>query len=70
MQTTITIDDQLIEQAARLAETQDQSQIITLALREFIQHHKAQPPKRNLLDLVGKVSIDPDYGYKKLRIGE
>lgn len=69
MQTTITIDDALIEQAAKLANTQDQSQLIELALSEFIEHHRL-PKKRDLRDLVGKVSIAPDYDYKKMRIGE
>ena len=69
MQTTVIIDDALIEQAAKLANTQNQSQLIELALIEFIKHHQL-PKKRDLRDLVGKVSIDPDYDYKKMRIGE
>ena len=69
MNTTITIDDALIEQAAKLADTQNQNQLIELALSEFIQHRQ-QPKKRDLRDLVGKVRIDPEYDYKKLRIGE
>ncbi|WP_020565311.1 type II toxin-antitoxin system VapB family antitoxin [Methylosarcina fibrata] len=66
MQTTITIDDQLIEQATRLADTQDQSLVITIALKEFIQRHQAQP-KRNLMDLYGFGGIRDDYDYKALR---
>lgn len=69
MQTTVNIDDKLIEEAAKLANTQNQSQLIELALREFIEHH--QPSKKpDIRDLGGKVSIDPDYDYKKLRTGE
>ena len=37
-----------------------------LALREFVSSHK----RKNLMDLYGKGGIDPDYDYKKLRIGE
>ena len=43
--------------------------MIELALSEFIEHHRL-PKKRDLRDLVGKVSIAPDYDYKKMRIGE
>lgn len=69
MQTTVNIDDKLIEEAAKLADTQNQSQLIELALREFIDHHQ-RPKKRDIRELVGKVSIDPDYDYKKMRTGE
>ena len=68
----ITIDDQLFEQAARLADTEEPSQIITLALREFIQRHEFpanNKSKHNLMDLCGSVSICEDYDYKALRIG-
>lgn len=65
----ITVDDQLFEQAARLANTKEPSQLASLVFGEYIQHHQTQP-KRDLRDLIGKVSIDPDYDYKKLRIGE
>lgn len=69
MQTTVNIDDKLIEEATKLADTKDQSQLIELALREFIDHHR-RPQKRDIRDLVGKISIDPDYDYKKMRTGE
>ena len=70
MQTTITIDDSLLEEAAKLANIDNQSQVIELALSEFIHHHRQFPKKHDIRDLVGKVSIDPDYDYKKMRIGE
>ena len=69
MQTTITIDDQLLAEAAKLANIDNQSQVIELALNEFI-HRRQLPKKHDIRDLVGKVSIDPDYDYKKMRIGE
>jgi Arc/MetJ family transcription regulator len=69
MQTTITIDDNLIEEAAKLANIQNQSQLIELALSEFIKRRQ-QPQKYDVRDLVGKVSIDPDYDYKKMRTDE
>lgn len=67
MQTTITIDDNLIEQAAKLANTQNQSQLIELALSEFIKHHQAVPQKPRLLELYGAGGIREDYNYKALR---
>lgn len=69
MQTTLEINDQLIAEAAKLANTDNQSQVIEMALSEFIKNH-APTIKHDVRDLVGKVSIDPDYDYKKLRIGE
>ena len=69
MQTTIEINDQLINEAARLANIENQSQLIEIALSEFIKNHQ-QPKKLDVRDLVGKVNIDPNYDYKKMRTGE
>ena len=69
MQTTIEINDQLIKEAAKLANTENQSQLIEIALSEFIKNHQ-QPKKLDVRDLVGKVTIDPNYDYKKMRTGE
>jgi len=69
MQTTLNIDDKLFEEAAKLAATDNQSQLIEIALGEFINNHR-QIQKRDVRDLVGKVEIAPDYDYKKLRTGE
>ena len=69
MQTTIEINDQLINEAARLANIENQSQLIEIALSEFIKNHR-QPKKLDVRDLVGKVNIDPNYDYKKMRTGE
>lgn len=69
MQTMIDINDQLITQAAKLAKIDNQNQVIEIALSEYIQHH--QPAKkRDVHDLVGKINIDPNYDYKKMRIGK
>jgi hypothetical protein len=69
MQATINIDDKLFEEAAKFAETENQSQLVEIALSEFIKNHQ-QAQKRDVRDLVGKVEIAPDYDYKKLRTGE
>ena len=67
MQTTITIDDNLIEEAAKLANTQNKSQLIELALSEFIKHHQPGHQKSGLLELYGAGGIRDDYDYKALR---
>ncbi|NOT86077.1 MAG: type II toxin-antitoxin system VapB family antitoxin [Methylococcaceae bacterium] len=70
MQTTIIIDDNLLAEAAKLANTDNQSQLIEKALSEFIQHHKLTHNKARLLELYGAGGIRDDYDYKALRNGE
>ena len=67
MQTTITIDDSLLEQAAKLANIDNQSQVIELALHVFINHHKESHKISRLLELYGAGGISEDYDYKTLR---
>ena len=67
MQTTINIDDNLLEQAAKLANIDNQSQVIELALSEFIHHHRGSHKKSKLLELYGAGGICEDYDYKTLR---
>ena len=69
MQTLINIDDKLLAEAAQLVVTQNQTQLIEIALLEFIKNHQSTL-KRDVRDLVGKVNIAPDYDYKKLRTSE
>jgi hypothetical protein len=69
MQATLNIDDKLFEEAAKFAVTENQSQLIEIALSEFIKNHR-QAQKRDVRDLVGKVEIAPDSDYTKLRINE
>ena len=65
MQTVLTINDQLFQEAANLLAVQNPSQLIEIALTELIKNH--QTKKRDVRELVGKVKIAPDYDYKKLR---
>jgi hypothetical protein len=67
MQTTITIDDKLLQEAAKLANTDNQNQLIELALSEFIQRHQPTHKKPRILDLLGAGGIREDYDYKALR---
>jgi hypothetical protein len=66
MQTLINIDEKLLAKAAQFVTTQNQSQLIEIALLEFIKNHQSTP-KQDVRDLVGKVNLAPDYDYKKLR---
>ena len=69
MQTLINIDDKLLAEAAQLVATQNQSQLIEIALLEFIKNHQSTL-KRDVRELVGKVNLAPDYDYKKLHTSE
>ena len=69
MQTILTINDQLFEDAANIVSIKNPNLLIEIVLKEFIKNHQPQH-KRDIRELVGKVEIDPDYDYKKLRIGE
>jgi hypothetical protein len=67
MQTTLTIDDNLWAEAAKLARVENQNQLIALALAEFIQNH-AKQSQNNILELYGSGGISDDYDYKALRL--
>ena len=69
MQTLLTIDDALFEQAAKLADTQNQNQLVELALSEFIRQHQKQDANSKILGLYGIGGIREDYDYKALRNG-
>jgi Arc/MetJ family transcription regulator len=51
MRTTLNIDDEALEQAMRLAEGKNKTEIINQALREFARRRKI----RRFLDYRGKV---------------
>ena len=40
MQATLNIDDKLFQEAVKLAATENQSQLIEIALSEFIKNHQ------------------------------
>lgn len=68
-QTTLTIDDNLFIEAARLVAIQDKNQLVEMALTELIKNHQLSK-KANLLELYGVGGIRDDYDYKKLRCDE
>ena len=63
MRTNIVLDDELIAEAARLTGIKTKKALVQEALRTLIKVRK----RRNLLDLRGKVTFDPDYDYKEFR---
>lgn len=65
MRTNIVLDDALVEEAFGYAGVKTKRELVDLALREFVANHK----RRDIRELRGKVLIDPEYDYKKLREG-
>ena len=63
MATNLAIDDQLIEQAIKLSGHKTKKAAVTEALREYIQRRK----QAGILNLFGKIDIDPKYNYKRAR---
>jgi hypothetical protein len=63
MRTNIVLDDDLIEEAARLSGIRTKKDLIHEALRVFIATRK----RKSLLDLAGKIEFAPGYDYKALR---
>jgi Arc/MetJ family transcription regulator len=60
MRTNIDIDDELIAEAARLTGIKTKKELVHQALKALIQSKK----RRSLLELVGKVELDPDYDHQ------
>lgn len=65
MRTNIVLDEELVKEALKYAKVRSKRELVNLALREFVEHHR----RRNLMDLYGKGGIWDNYDYKQLRIG-
>lgn len=65
MRTNVVLDDALVREAFKHAEVKTKKDLISLALREFIERKS----RRDLTELRGKVSFRKGYDYKKLRKG-
>jgi len=63
MATNLAIDDQLIEEARRIGGQKTKRATVTEALSEYIQRRKQQ----QIVELFGKLDVDPKYNYKKQR---
>lgn len=67
MRTNIVLDDNLVDEAFKYAESiHTKKDLIEAALKEFVQNRKM----KNLRDLKGKINFADDYDYKNMRAGE
>jgi Arc/MetJ family transcription regulator len=63
MATNLAIDDALLEEARRVGGLKTKRATVTQALNEYIQRRKQQ----RVVELFGKVDVDPKYDYKVQR---
>lgn len=66
MATNLAIDDNLIVEAQAIGGKKTKKDVVTEALREYIQRRK----QSQITSLFGKVDYAPDYDYKKTRSRE
>lgn len=63
MPTNLAIDDRLLEEARRIGGQRTKRATVTQALNEYIQRRKQQ----RIVELFGKLDVDPSYDQKKQR---
>ena len=63
MATNLAIDDALLEEARRIGGQKTKRATVTEALNEYIQRRKQQ----RVMELFGRIDIDPRYDYKAQR---
>lgn len=63
MTTNVAVDSQLLAEAQRAGGHPTKKAAVTEALREYIQRRK----QSKIIELFGKVELDPKYDYKKQR---
>lgn len=63
MATNLAIDDALLEEALRVGGHKTKRATVTEALNEYIQRRK----QARIVELFGKVDVDPQYDYKAQR---
>jgi Arc/MetJ family transcription regulator len=63
MATNLAIDDRLLEEARRIGGQKTKRATVTEALHEYIQRRK----QRQIVELFGKIDLDPAYDHKKQR---
>lgn len=66
MRTNIVLDEELVKEAFKYANVRSKRELVSLALREFVEHHR----RRNLMEIYGKGGVREDYDYVQLRIGQ
>lgn len=63
MATNLAISDELIEEARRVGGHSTKKQAVTVALEEYVAHHK----QLEILDLFGTIDFDKKYDYRRSR---
>jgi Arc/MetJ family transcription regulator len=63
MATNLAIDDRLLDEARKVGGHKTKKATVTEALTEYVQRRRQQ----KILDLFGRVSVDPKYDYKAQR---
>jgi hypothetical protein len=63
MATNLNIDEQLLQEAQRLGQKRTKRETVNEALQEYVQRRK----QREILNVFGKIDLDPGYDYKAER---
>ena len=63
MATNLQLDDRLIAEAAALGKHRTKKEAVTQALTDYVRHLRQE----RILDLFGRVDLDPAYDYKRQR---
>ena len=63
MATNLALDDNLIEEARKVGGHKTKKEAVTAALDEYIKRKK----QLKIIDLFGKIEMDPSYDYKAER---
>jgi Bacterial antitoxin of type II TA system, VapB len=63
MATNLAIDERLLEEALKIGGQKTKKATVTQALNEYIQRRK----QGRVVELFGRIDIDPKYDYKAQR---
>ncbi len=63
MPTNLAIDDRLLDEALKIGGEKTKKATVTQALTEYIQRRK----QRRIVELFGRIEVDPKYDYKAQR---
>ena len=63
MRTNIDLDEALVEKAFKASGARTKRELVHLGLEALIR----QSRKKDLLDLVGKIDLDPGFDHKRIR---
>jgi Arc/MetJ family transcription regulator len=63
MATNLALDDDLIDEARRVGNHPTKREAVTVALQEYVAHHK----QLEILGLFGTIDFDPSYDSRRSR---